>query len=108
MGDDPFWSVPPDELLRRLQTESEGLASKEARRRQIVYAKARLKPRRDVNALLLLFSQFLSPIILILLLAAVLSIFLADRTDALIILTIIGVSALLGFWQEYGAAKATA
>lgn len=108
MGDDPFWSVPPDELLRRLQTESEGLASKEARRRQIVYAKARLKPRRDVNALLLLFSQFRSPIILILLFAAVLSIFLADRTDALIILTIIAVSALLGFWQEYGAAKATA
>jgi Mg2+-importing ATPase len=108
MGEDPFWSVPQDELLQRLQTEPEGLASKEARRRQIVYATSRLRPRRDVNALLLLLSQFRSPIILILLFAAVLSIFLADRTDALIILTIIAVSALLGFWQEYGAAKATA
>jgi Mg2+-importing ATPase len=108
MGEDPFWSVPPDELLQRLQTEPEGLKSKEARLRQIAYAKSRLRPRRDVNALLLLLSQFRSPIILILLFAAVLSIFLADRTDALIILTIIAVSALLGFWQEYGAAKATA
>ncbi len=34
------------------------------------------------------------------------SLFLADRTDALIILTIILTSALLGFWQEHGAAKA--
>jgi Mg2+-importing ATPase len=34
--------------------------------------------------------------------------FLADRTDALIILTIILVSAFLGFWQEHGAAKAVA
>jgi Mg2+-importing ATPase len=108
MGEDPFWSVPPDELVRRLQTKPEGLGSEEAQQRQIAYATSRLKPRRDVNAILLLLSQFRSPIILILLFAAVLSIFLADRTDALIILTIIGVSALLGFWQEYGAAKATA
>jgi Mg2+-importing ATPase len=108
MVDDPFWSVPPDELLQRLQASPEGLNSEEARRRQIAYATSRLRPRRDVNALFLLLSQFRSPIILILLFAAVLSIFLADRTDALIILTIIGVSALLGFWQEYGAAKATA
>jgi Mg2+-importing ATPase len=108
MGDDPFWSVPLDELIQRLQTTPEGLGSEDARQRQIAYAKARLRPRRDISALLLLLSQFRSPIILILLFAAVISIFLADRTDALIILTIIGISALLGFWQEYGAAKATA
>lgn len=108
MGDDPFWSVPLDELVQRLQTAREGLGSEEARRRQTAFAKARLRPRRDVSAFLLLLSQFRSPIILILLFAAVISIFLADRTDALIILTIIVVSALLGFWQEYGAAKATA
>ena len=108
MGDDSFWSISPDELARRVQTTPTGLTSDEARRRQIDYAKIRLRPQRGVNAFLLLLSQFRSPIILILLFAAVISIFLADRTDALIILTIIAVSALLGFWQEYGAAKATA
>ena len=108
MGEGPFWSTPPDQLIRRLQTIPEGLAGEEARRRQIDYAKTRLRPQRNVNAFLLFLSQFRSPIILILLIAAVISIFLADRSDALIILTIIVVSALLGFWQEYGAAKATA
>lgn len=34
------------------------------------------------------------------------SFFLHDRTDALIIVGIVGASSLLGFWQERGAAHA--
>src|SRR5690606_7235186 len=49
---------------------------------------------------------FRSPIILLLLIAAVLSIFLGEATDAVIIIAIIGVSGLLGFWQERGANRA--
>lgn len=71
-------------------------------------AAVRLKPHQDLRPLLVLLAQFRNPIILILLFAAVISLFLADRTDALIILTIILVSALLGFWQEHAAAKAVA
>jgi Mg2+-importing ATPase len=51
-------------------------------------------------------AQFQSPIILILLFAAGLSLFLHDQADALIILAIILISGLLGFWQEKGAADA--
>jgi P-type Mg2+ transporter len=53
-----------------------------------------------------LLNQFKSPIILILIFAAVLSIFLQDRLDAIIILTIVFISGLLGFWQEQGASNA--
>ena len=104
----PFWSIPAEELLNRLQTRSEGLNTNEARQRHAQYAAARLKPRQDIRPLYVLLAQFRSPIILILLFAATMSLFLADRTDALIILTIILVSAFLGFWQEHGAAKAVA
>src|SRR5439155_1326223 len=38
--------------------------------------------------------------------AALLSFSLRDPTDALIILAIVLISALLGFWQEWGAARA--
>ena len=55
---------------------------------------------------MLLLRQFTSPIILILIGAAVLSIFLQDVTDAVIILVIVIVSGLLGFWQEHRAATA--
>ncbi len=57
---------------------------------------------------MLLLRQFTSPIILILIGAAVLSTFLQDVTDAAIILLIVIVSGLLGFLQEHRAATAVA
>jgi Mg2+-importing ATPase len=53
-----------------------------------------------------LANQFRSPIILILAFAASISFFLHDPTDGIIILSIILVSGLLGFWQEKGAVDA--
>jgi Mg2+-importing ATPase len=42
----------------------------------------------------------------LLIFAAVLSIFVQDAADAIIILTIVLISELLGFWQEQGASNA--
>jgi Mg2+-importing ATPase len=103
-----FWSVSPDELLRRLSTTPKGLTAEEARQRLAAYGLNLLKPEKGARALTLLLAQFKSPIILVLLAAAGLSFFLADPADALIILAIIFASALLGFWQERGAADAVA
>lgn len=101
-----LWSMPVDEVLRHIETKPEGLTTEEARRRQDRYSSFRLKPRRDVRTLAILAAQFRSPIILILIAAALVSLFLSDPTDAAIILVIIAASALLGFWQEHGAVKA--
>ena len=104
----PFWSEPTDALLARLQTKPDGLSGKEAARRHEAARATRLTPSTDVQPLRLFLAQLHSPIMLILLGAAGISFFLADRNDALIILAIIFASALLGFWQEYGAAHAVA
>lgn len=101
-----FWSMPVKEVLRLIETKPEGLTSEEARGRQARYSSSRLRPHRDINPLTILAAQFRSPIILILIFAALVSLFLSDPTDAAIILVIIVVSALLGFWQEHGAVKA--
>ncbi len=101
-----FWSVPAAELLSKLQTAPQGLSEEEAGQRLARYGANLLKPKKRTDALTLLLSQFKSPIILILLFAAVLSIFLHDSADALIILIIVLVSGLLGFWQERGAVDA--
>lgn len=53
-------------------------------------------------------SQARSPITLILIAAAILSIFLGDVTDAAIILVIVLISTILGFWQEFSASNALA
>jgi len=53
-----------------------------------------------------LASQFKSPIILIFIFTSVLSLFLGELEDALLIITIVIISGILGFWQERGAINA--
>jgi Mg2+-importing ATPase len=54
----------------------------------------------------LFLNQFKSPIVLILIFATILSAFLKDWVDAIIILLIVLGSALLSFYQEYNANNA--
>ena len=93
-------------MLTGLQTTAGGLSGTEARKRLQSYGYNTLKPKKRNDSLALLLAQFKSPIIIILLFATGLSFVLRDITDALIILAIILVSGLLGFWQERGAVNA--
>jgi Mg2+-importing ATPase len=102
----PFWAQPPDHLLARLETGTEGLSEAEAARRLQVHGYNRLEPSRRAGVVGLLLSQFRSPIILLLIFAAGLSLFLGEVVDATSILIIVLVSGLLGFWQEKGASDA--
>jgi Mg2+-importing ATPase len=101
-----FWSISVAEMCKRLDTAIEGLAGDEAKQRLDRYGANLLKPRKRSDALTLLLGQFKSPIILILFFATGLSFFLNDPVDAFIILSIVLVSGLLGFWQERGASNA--
>ncbi len=105
-GTDAFWSVPISDLLARLGTDANGLSSEEADRRLLRLGPNSLAPPARGGAVLLLLRQFTSPIILILAGAALLSFLLDSPTDGLIILVIVLISGLLGFWQENGAAGA--
>jgi P-type Mg2+ transporter len=101
-----YWSVPASEFLERLQTTANGLTEDEAAKRLKQYGSNLLKPEKRSDALALLLAQFKSPVTLILIFAGGLSYFLGDPVDALIILIIILLSSLLGFWQERGATNA--
>ncbi len=102
----PFWSMPLPDLCRRLSAGPEGLSEAEAHALLRKYGPNQLRPKRQVNAVTLFMKQFTSPIILILLFAAVLSFFLGDPTDSIIIMAIVLFSGMLGFWQEYEASAA--
>ncbi|MCC7339948.1 MAG: magnesium-translocating P-type ATPase [Bryobacterales bacterium] len=102
----PFWSREAETVMDALGVTGAGLSSEDARRRLEEFGPNRLQERRKTEGIRLLLSQFASPVILILLAAATLSIFLHDRADATIILLIVFISGLLGYWQERGAANA--
>jgi len=101
-----FWSISEREMLLQLQATAQGLTTDEARARLTRYGANLLKAKKKSDSLSLLISQFKSPLILILLFATGLSFFLHDPVNALIILIIVLVSGLLGFWQEHSATHA--
>ena len=103
-----FWNLPIEQVLDRLKSRVQGLSRQEAQQRLSEYGANSLKQTRSSNPLVLLLNQFKSPIILILMVAAILSGFLGDVIDTVIILTIVLISGLLGFWQERGATDAVA
>jgi len=82
------------------------LTSEEAEKRLKKYGSNLLKPEKRSSAPVLLLNQFKSPVTLILIFAGGLSFFVGDSINALIILVIILISSLLGFWQERGATNA--
>src|ERR1044071_3640066 len=101
-----FWCISATEVLQRLEAATQGLSSEEARQRLARYGSNLLEPQKRSDVLALLLAQFKSPLILLLLFATGLSFFLHDPVNALIILTIVLVSGLLGFWQEHSATNA--
>jgi P-type Mg2+ transporter len=98
-----FRSLTIPELLQRLETTLQGLTDRVAAQRLKLSGANLLQSKQRSGALRLFLTQFQSPIISILIFAAGLSFFLDATTDALIILAIVLVSSLLGFWQEWGA-----
>jgi len=63
---------------------------------------------KPLSFVIIFLCQFLSPLIYILLLAAVVSIFLSDVTDALFIGVVLLINGMVGAVQEYSAGKAAA
>ncbi len=102
-----YWSTSEQEVLDQLGTTLNGLSDTESRQRLGLRANQDLENRQASNWSIFV-SQFNNPIILLLFLSAVLSWLLDDGTNALIIFLILGLSGLLGFWQERSAANAVA
>jgi Mg2+-importing ATPase len=101
-----FWQLTQDDALHLLDTTATGLSSSQAIERLKQYGTNTLKKAGKFNNLILLLSQFKSPVTLLLIAAALLSAGLGDMADTLIIMGIVLVSSILGFWQERGAAGA--
>ncbi|WP_179443471.1 magnesium-translocating P-type ATPase [Rhodococcus sp. ACPA1] len=96
-----------DDVLHTLESSRRGLAAAEAARRLDRSGPNSVRTYR-VNAFAVLGRQLRSALLLLLALTAVASYFLGDRSDALIIGTILLGSVGLGFVNEYRAAKASA
>jgi P-type Mg2+ transporter len=101
-----FWTLSTEALFDELKASAAGLTYEEAQQRLAQYGLNRIKAKKRTDSLTLFLTQFKSPIIVILLFAAGMSVLLGDATDAAIIIAIVFISGILGFWQERGATDA--
>ncbi|HAT4115756.1 calcium-transporting P-type ATPase, PMR1-type [Clostridium perfringens] len=102
-----WYKKSKNEILQELDVdEKNGLSSTEALRRLEKYGKNKLETKKKKT----LFKQFLSQLkdvmIYILIIAAIISAFLGEISDALIILLVIIINAVIGVIQESKAEKA--
>ena len=102
-----WYKKSKNEILQELDVdEKNGLSSTEALRRLEKYGKNKLETKKKKT----LFKQFLSQLkdvmIYILIIAAMISAFLGEISDALIILLVIIINAVIGVIQESKAEKA--
>lgn len=94
-----------DEALESLGSQRSGLPSPEVSRRLERYGKNELPRPTPPGLLILLLRQFKSPLIYVLLAAALVSLLLGDLSDAGFILLVLSVNATIGAVQESRAAR---
>jgi Mg2+-importing ATPase len=102
----PYWSEALSTLLAALGSSPAGLGSERAAAQRAVSGPNAIEDATRLGALQLLLRQFESPLVLILAIAATLSLVLEQWIDAGIILSIVIGSAALSFFQEYRASTA--
>ncbi len=95
-----------EELLSSLKTSKKGLDPKEAEKRLKQYGYNRIEERKTKTALKIFISQFKNPLIYILVFATLVAAFVGEKTEAVIIMAIIFLNSVLGFFQEYRSEKA--
>jgi len=96
------------EVVERLSTTGRGLSSSEANLRAERLGPNLLPESKPSGVLKVFFSQFLNPLIYILLVAAVVSIAIEEYSDAVFIFGVLVLNAVIGTFQEYSAQKAAA
>ncbi|MGZ5253539.1 MAG: cation-translocating P-type ATPase [Flavitalea sp.] len=103
-----WYSKSGEETLELLSTTVNGLSEESVTERQAQYGKNILPEPKGKTLFTIFVSQFLSPLIYVLIGAAILSIVIGDLKDALFIFAIILINAILGTWQEWKAENSAA
>lgn len=102
----PF-NLPTELLVREYETSIEkGLTSAEIQKRQNIYGLNEIKHERGTHPIIMFLSQFNQPLIYILFAASIITAILNEWVDSSVILGVVLVNAVIGYFQESKARKA--
>lgn len=102
-----WWQIEKEEVVQTLGSDlTSGLSTQEATSRLKKYGHNQLKEKKERSPLHIFFEQFENFIVWVLIGAALISGFLGEWIDAIAIVAIVTLNAVLGFIQEYRAERA--
>jgi len=100
-----FYSLSGTQIYERFATKKQGLSQEEAEARLKQYGPNQLKREDKIKVIKLIFSQINSSVVYILIAAFLISVFLGEKLDSIVIGSVIILNTSLGFFQEYKAEK---
>ncbi len=96
-----------DEVLKELSSNMEsGLDLSEVNRRIAEFGHNKLTEKKKKSIILKFFEQFNDVLIYVLIVAAIISVVLGEYSDAIIIMIVVVINAVIGVVQEYRAEQA--
>lgn len=95
-----------EDVFASLKTSAKGLSPQEAAARLKEYGPNEFTGRKKLQPVLIFFSKFRSPLLLLLIVAAIISGVLGSHIEATIILAIVVGSAFIDFFNTYKSAQA--
>lgn len=107
-GASAWHTMPAEAVLEQLGTSSDGLRNEEVAERQEQYGRNEFPKQEAPTLFSIILHQFTSPLIYILLIAAIVSVVIGDVTDAIFIFAVLLINAALGTYQEWRAEQSAA
>jgi P-type Ca2+ transporter type 2C len=103
-----YYFLKIKEIQQLLHTSNKGLNTITAKERLIEFGNNEILEKRKKTIWTIFLNQFKNIMIVILLLAAVISVAVGDIKDTIVILIIVLLNSIIGFYQEYKAVKVIA
>lgn len=94
------WSLDEKTLLKTAKTTLDGLTEDEAKQKLKQFGENRFQEKPRLSRITIFLNQFKSPLILILVIAAIITGILNEWLNTSVLLATVLINTLLGFWQE--------
>ncbi len=106
MNDNNWHSLSIEDIFKRLESRESGLTGDEVNIRLKRYGRNEIERRGGRSPFEILLEQFRNMLMILLILAAIFSLYIGEIVDGSLIIIIVLLNAIFGFVQDYKAEKA--
>ncbi|MDO5522174.1 MAG: cation-translocating P-type ATPase [bacterium] len=100
-----YWNVSAEEVMKQFSVTTQGLTKAQVEQIRAIKGENILKEEKKKSTLQVFFSQFCDLLVLILMIAAIISIFSGNLESTIVILIVLVINAVLGTVQHVNAAR---